>query len=271
MPSSWYVNWCKNWETLPGRCAYWRTARTDIMTAWYRSGHLLGNCDESSDKHLVEGLRDGEVELRLVPNLGPLHAAGPSSKSLRLHLDKARTSRGIPEPGRCWYCHGATWSPAQHTNIKDSKQISEPKRISIEESFIISYLLCFMAISKSPNLRSDGVVGRRWNHHVKLDDIFIASYQKHQPGPEEGSWLWGQRAAVILLTYLMTLLARMFSFLTHFLTWSEVKFTLHTSSSLLPGNICVTLHSIPLTSSSSLQYLWSWRKCKLSLSENCFV
>ena len=46
-----------------------------------------------------------------------------------------------------------------------------------------------MAISKSPNLQSDGVVGRRWNHHVKLDDKFIASYHKHQPGPEEGSWL----------------------------------------------------------------------------------
>ena len=45
------------------------------MTAWYCSGHLLGDGDESSDKHLVEGLRDGEVELRLVPNLGPLHAA----------------------------------------------------------------------------------------------------------------------------------------------------------------------------------------------------
>ena len=36
---------------------------------------MLGNCDESSDKHLVKGLRDGEVELRLVPNLGLLHAA----------------------------------------------------------------------------------------------------------------------------------------------------------------------------------------------------
>ena len=76
-----------------------------------------------------------------------------------------------------------------HDHLQDSKQISEPKRISIEESFIISYLLCFMAISKSPNLRSDGVVGRRWNHHIKLDDIFIASYHKHQPQPEEGSWL----------------------------------------------------------------------------------
>ena len=52
-----------------------RTARADIMTAWYRSGHLLGNCDEYSDEHLEEGLRDGEVELRLVPNLGPFHAA----------------------------------------------------------------------------------------------------------------------------------------------------------------------------------------------------
>ena len=36
---------------------------------------MLGNCDEYSDEHLVEGLRDGEVELRLVPNLGLLHAA----------------------------------------------------------------------------------------------------------------------------------------------------------------------------------------------------
>ena len=65
--------------------------------------------------------------------------------------------------------------PAQHTNIKDSKQISEPKLVLIEGSFIISYLLCFMAISKSRNLRSDGVVGRMkmepsrwigWSHHI---------------------------------------------------------------------------------------------------------
>ena len=62
-------------------------------------------------------------------------------------------------------------------------------QFSIEGSFIISYLLCFMAISKSRNLRSDGVVGRRWNHHDKFDDIFIASHHKHQPEPEEGPWL----------------------------------------------------------------------------------
>ena len=107
----------------------------------------------------------------------PANALLQSSESLQLHLDKARASRGIPEPGRCWwwYCHGARWSPAQHTNIKDSKQISEPKLVSIEGSFIISYLLCFMAISKSRNLRSDGVVGRMkmepsrwigWSHHI---------------------------------------------------------------------------------------------------------
>ena len=52
-----------------------RTAQAYIMIAWYRSGHLLCNGGEFSDEHLVEGLRDGEVVLRLVPNLGPLHAA----------------------------------------------------------------------------------------------------------------------------------------------------------------------------------------------------
>ena len=63
-----------------------RTARADIMIAWYLSGHLLGNGDESSDEHVVEGLRDSEVELRLVPNLCPLHAADAASEPSRLHL-----------------------------------------------------------------------------------------------------------------------------------------------------------------------------------------
>ena len=52
-----------------------RTARAYIMIAWYRSGQLLCNGGEFSDEHLVEGLCDGEVVLRLVPNLGLLHAA----------------------------------------------------------------------------------------------------------------------------------------------------------------------------------------------------
>ena len=65
-----------------------RTARAYIMIAWYRSGQLLCNGGEFSDEHLVEGLCDGEVVLRLVPNLGLLHAAdsqllGPSSKQSR--------------------------------------------------------------------------------------------------------------------------------------------------------------------------------------------
>jgi len=97
-----------------------RTARADIMTAWYRSGHLLGNAGSS-------------LELWLVPILGPLHAADaplqdrhPSYEYSRLHFHKARTSRGTPDPGWCWWphCRGAGWSPAQHTNIFDSKQIS---------------------------------------------------------------------------------------------------------------------------------------------------
>ena len=97
-----------------------RTARADIMTAWYRSGHLLGNAGSS-------------LELWLVPILGPLHTADaplqdrhPSYEYSRLHFHKARTSRGTPDPGWCWWphCRGAGWSPAQHTNIFDSKQIS---------------------------------------------------------------------------------------------------------------------------------------------------
>ena len=65
------------------------------MTAWYRSGHLLGNCDEYSDEHLEEGLRDGEVELRLVPNPGLLHAA--DARLHPNHLDS--TSKKLVQAG----------------------------------------------------------------------------------------------------------------------------------------------------------------------------
>ena len=59
-----------------------------IMIAWYRSGHLPGNGGEFSDG---EGLRDGEEELWLVPNLGPLHAAdAPLQDRYPNHLDSIK-------------------------------------------------------------------------------------------------------------------------------------------------------------------------------------
>ena len=59
-----------------------------IMIAWYRSGHLTGNGGEFSDG---EGLRDGEEELWLVPNLGPLHAAdAPLHDRYSNHLDSIK-------------------------------------------------------------------------------------------------------------------------------------------------------------------------------------
>ena len=68
------VHWCKNWEALPDRRAY--------------HGHLPGNGGEFSDG---EGLRDGEEELWLVPNLGPLHAANaPLQDRYPNHLDSIK-------------------------------------------------------------------------------------------------------------------------------------------------------------------------------------
>ena len=51
----------KNWEAH------------GLILVWYRSGHLPYNGEELSDKYLVEELYDGEVEVRLVPNLGLLN------------------------------------------------------------------------------------------------------------------------------------------------------------------------------------------------------
>ena len=79
-----------------------RTARTDIMT-------LLGNGDESSDEHLVEGLRDGEVEVRLVPNLGLLHAADATLHSK--HCDS--TSKRLVQAGE----HRTQVGAGDHTAV----------------------------------------------------------------------------------------------------------------------------------------------------------
>ena len=70
---------------------------------------MLGNCDESSDKHLVEGLRDGEVELRLVPNLGLLHAA--DARLHPNHLDS--TSKKLVQAGE----HQTQVGAGDHTAV----------------------------------------------------------------------------------------------------------------------------------------------------------
>ena len=111
----------------------------------------------------------------------------------------------------------------------------------------MAYLLCFIAISKSPVWWCSRKK-IRWNQHDELD-VHITSQPSHQPQPEEGLWLWRcegreQQSFYSLNEWLF--FARMFSSLIYFLTWSKI----HSSSSLLPDHIHVTLHSFPHISSA---------------------
>ena len=114
----------------------------------------------------------------------------------------------------------------------------------------MAYLLCFIAISKSPVWWCSRKK-IRWNQHNELD-VHITSQPSHQPQPEEGLWLWrceGREQQSFYSLNIMTPRSHvLFSDSFSHLKWS--KFTLHTSYSLLPGNIRVTLHSFPLFSSA---------------------